>query len=647
METTDHRLAAVWFADLAGYSELAARDEDAALGLVQTFQDCVREAVETRGGRVVKWTGDGALASFPSTRSAIAAAVALRDRIRSQSRAMIRVGVHVGDIINLPDGDLYGDGINVAARLQQEADPDQIMASEDVWRQMRQRPGFVFRPLGERRPKGTAPIEVYEVLGTEERQATARAAAVAEAAEPSIAVLPFVNMSGDPENEYFADGITEDIITALSRIHGLKAISRTSAMRYRGSTKSLREIGSELGVSTILEGSVRRHGDRVRIVAQLADAHTDGHLWADTYDRKLEDIFAIQSEVASHIAQALEMSLSPRERERITGRRTENVEAYELYLLARYHWNERTRTGLAEAIRLFEQVIELDPDFPLGHAGLADVWAVIANYTPVPRREAIQKAAEAAQRALALEGSLGEAHAVLGTVAVSEWRWEDADRHFHRALELSPGYATAHHWYGESLVFRMRIDEAIARIRRAEELDPYSLIIKTAAARPYLATGRYEEAVQRLRRVLEVDPDQQHAHALLAAAYHAMGRYEESIDEMAASDVIPWLDAQSVGPLRQAYTEGGFERYMRTALAGIEGRDAPPTAIAALHAGLGDHDRAIEVLERACDDREPVLRALRSDPLLVPLRDDPRFARLLERVGLKETEEKKAPNEQP
>src|SRR5688572_29398958 len=257
--------------------------------------------------------GDGALAAFPSTRAAIAADLALRREYPHHNpdggSPPLRIGVHVGDITTLPDGDLYGDGVNTAARLQTEAEPGQILASEDVWRQMRQRPGFLFRSVGARQLKGTGSVEIYEVLEAHERPIEVGRATrtLAEGIEPSIAVLPFMNMSGDPENAFFADGVTEDIITALARIHGIKVISRTSAMRYRSTVKSLREIGSELGVTTILEGSVRRHGDRVRIVAQLADARTDAHIWAETYDRQMEDIFAIQSDVANQIASALEV----------------------------------------------------------------------------------------------------------------------------------------------------------------------------------------------------------------------------------------------------------------------------------------------------------------------------------------------------
>jgi adenylate cyclase len=636
MEARDPRLAALWFADLAGYSDLASRDEEAAVRLAETFQQSVREAVAERGGRVVKSMGDGAMAAFASTRAAIAAAVALQRDFPSP----IRIGVHVADMVSLPDGDLYGDGVNVAARLQTEADPGQILVSEDVWRQMRQRPGFAFEPMGERRLKGVGAVTTYEVRETDRSgvELGGSTRTLAEGIEPSIAVLPFANMSGDPENVFFAEGVTEDIITALSRIHGVKVISRTSAMRYRNTSKSLREIGTELGVATILEGSVRRHGDRVRIVAQLNDSRTDAHVWAETYDRKLEDIFAIQTDVASQIASALEVSLSPGERARIAGRRTENGEAYELYLQGRYHWNQRTRTGLEKAIGLFQRALELDPDFPLAHTGLADVYAVIPTYAAVSMRESCAKAAAAAECALAIDPLLGEAHAVLGSVAAAEWRWEEADRHYRRALELAPGYATAHQWFGECCVFRGRIGEAIERLRRAQELDPHSLIIRTAAARPFLAAGRYDEAVRQLRRVLAVAPDYPHANALLTVAYHAMGRHEDSIETLARSLVIPWLDAAAVEQLRNAYREKGLESYLRLAAEAVEEKGGPSTYLAALYASLGEADRAIGVLERACDEHDPTLRSLRAEPMLALLREDPRFARLLERVGLGENQ---------
>jgi TolB-like protein/class 3 adenylate cyclase len=637
---TDSTLAALWFADLAGFSDLASRDEDAAMRVVEAFQETVRETVETRGGRVVKWIGDGAMAAFPSTRAAMAAAMALRQefpqRLSEGVALPLRIGVHVGDVVGLPDGDLYGDGVNMASRLQTGAEPGQILVSEDVWRQMRQRPGFAFLPVGEKTFKGTGTIEVYELLDGEESKGSRANAplAVAESAEPSIAVLPFLNMSSDLESAYFADGVTEDIITALARIHGVKVISRTSAMRYRNTTKSLREIGAELGVATILEGSVRRQGDRVRIAAQLNESRTDAHIWADTYDRGLEDIFAIQTEVASQIASALQVSLSPGEQARISGRRTENGEAYELYLQGRHEWNQRRRESLEKAIDLFERAIEVDPDFPLAYTGLADVYAVISTYAPLPPRVACQRAAEAAQRALAIDPLLGEAHAVLGSVAVAEWHWDEAETHYRRALELAPGYATAHQWFGECCVFRGRIGEAIERLRRAQELNPHSLIIKTAVARPFLATGRYGEAVRQLERVLAIAPDDPHAHALLTVAYHAMGRYEESLSSMVQSMIIPWLDARRVEELRTAYLEGGKDNYLRQAARAIEENGGPARILAALHAGAGHLDRAFEVLERACEEHDPDMRSLRAEPMLALLHEDPRFEKLLERVGL-------------
>jgi TolB-like protein/Tfp pilus assembly protein PilF len=452
--------------------------------------------------------------------------------------------------------------------------------------------------------------------------------------EASIAVLPFVDLSHDPENAYFADGITDDIITALSRIRGLKVISRTSSARYRGGLKNLREIGAELEVGTILEGSVRRQGDRVRIVAQLIEARSDAHLWAETFDRKLEDIFAIQSEVAGHLAGVLEMSMSPTERARIAGRRTENAEAYDVYLMGRCWWNERTPESLQRAIESFERAIELDPGFSLAHAGLAQVYAVISAYTPVPVREAQERAAACGERALELDPSLGEVHAVLGHVAVADWRWGDAEGHYRRAIELNPSNATAHHWYGEYHVWRGRFENAVEQLRRAQQLDPHSLLIKTAAARPYLAAGRFDEAVRQLLRVLGIAPDYGYAYGLLAVAYHAMGRYDESLTALERARGIPWLDGTTVAAFRAAFHEEGLEGYLRAAARTAEAKCAPPITIAAFHAGLGDRDRAFQVLELACAVRDPTLRVLLADPLIASLRDDARFGRLLERVGL-------------
>ena len=329
-----HRLSVVWFTDLVGYSSLAARDQDEAIALVQRFQAIVEATVPRAEGRVVKFIGDAALLESPSAESALQAATALHQEMGER----LRTGIHLGDVAVASDGDLYGDGVNGAQRIQTEAEPGQIVVSEDVWRRFRN-PRLRLRAPWRAASQGIEPMELFRVVGIGEHDAPPRSPprhgrdSTEAPRDPgrSVAVLPFTNMSPQADNEYFSDGVTEEILTLLTRIEGLKVISRTSVMQYKGTVKPMRQIGEELGVTTILEGSVRHAGQRVRITAQLIDAATDEHLWADRYDRDLEDIFEIQSDVAERIVEALRVRLTNGSA-RGSERPTESVEAYEAYL---------------------------------------------------------------------------------------------------------------------------------------------------------------------------------------------------------------------------------------------------------------------------------------------------------------------------
>jgi TolB-like protein len=648
------RLAAVWFADIAGYTDLSARDEDTAVRLVELLQAVAREIVEKHGGRVVKFIGDAVLAEFQSTDGAVRSALDVRDRFAAGSRSSglgghdLRVGVHVGELVTSADGDVYGDGVNAASRLQGSADPGEVRVSEDVWRQLRQRPEFGFEPRGEHTLKGLAsPIELYSVrlkAGVSQGRTDARGdfedkASERAAPRRSIAVLPFANMSRDPDNEYFSDGITEEILTVLAPVEGLKVISRTSVMQYKGTTKSIRQIADELDVATVLEGSVRRAGDRVRIAAQLIDARTDEHLWADRYDRNLEDIFAIQTDVAERIVEALKMRLTSREKARIAERPTESVEAYEEYLKGRYFLPKRTEETIRQAIEHFRHAVEADPSFAQAWAGLADGWALLPSYSQAPVDEAYAEARAAAEQALALDPGLGEAHAALGMAARLLWKIEDAEREYRRAIELSPGYATAHHWYGTFLSGMGRRDEAIAELRSALELDPLSLPIHLGLGTAYLFGRRFEEAIRIFRKVVEIDPNYVAGHLNLAETYDALDRYEEAL--------VEWEAISRIGPkivppdlaaeMRMGYEKNGGRGYWEAWHAGLLSREELRNRsfyIAIACAKLGRVDEAFEWLDRLVAERHQNATQIASHPSFEALRSDPRYEELVRRINL-------------
>jgi TolB-like protein/Flp pilus assembly protein TadD len=459
---------------------------------------------------------------------------------------------------------------------------------------------------------------------------------------PSVAVLPFANLSADPENEYFSDGVTFDIINHLAKITDLKVISRTSVMGYKSTEKRLREIGGELGVASIVEGEVQRVGDRVRIRAQLVDARTDEHLWADRYDRDLVDVFAIQSEVAQRVAAALRATLSPSEKSRIERRPTEDFEAYTLYLRGRYFWDRRPG-GLAKALEYFDKALDIDPEYALAHAGVADCFMLLGFYGYLPPREAWPKAKAAAMRALALDGELAEAHASLGYAKVLyDWDPLAAEQAFKRALELNPGYAPAYYWYAIVFVVLERFEEAVFQHERALEVDPLSVFANAQFGWTLVGMRRFERAEEQLKKTLELDPDLALAHWLLGWGYGMEGEFASSIRHLQKACELSEESPSFLAYLGWAYGVAGRAEEARAVLSDLQEkrskRFVPAMHFAVVYMGLGETREALDWLERALDERDmwmPFLRLnQRLDGMFSPLRTEPGFAALVERVGL-------------
>jgi serine/threonine-protein kinase len=461
-------------------------------------------------------------------------------------------------------------------------------------------------------------------------------AAAAPSRPRSVAVLPFRNLSADPENEYFADGITEDVIAQLAKIRALDVISRTSVMPFKGRQQGLREIAARLQVATVLDGSVRRVGDRVRIVAQLIDAGTDQHLWAETYDRQLTDIFAIQTEVALHIAAALKAELSPDEQARIGREPTSDLRAYQLYLQGRYLFIKYTKEEMRQAIQSFEQAIERDPRYALAYAAVAMVYMEIGEIGALSAAEAFPLAKAAAAHALALDPELGDAHCAAAYVKfVYEFDWAGAEQEFKRALELSPGSADAYDLYGRMCSALERFDEAIAMQQRAQELDPLAHPSDVATA--FLRAGRYDEALVAAHRAIALGSGAR-GHSTLGWAYFRKGRIAEGIAALEQAVAITPGDTLWLGQLGQAYALSGNPDRAREILGELEAqsgtRYVAPYHMAYVHTGLGQHDRAMDYLERAFEQRAGAVYGIKGSFLFAPLRSHPRFVALLRRMHL-------------
>jgi len=448
-----------------------------------------------------------------------------------------------------------------------------------------------------------------------------------------LAVLPFENLSGDPEQEYFSNGLTEEMITQLGRLEPgrLGVIARTTAMQYKAAQKDARQIGRELGVDYLLEGSVRREGTRVRVAAQLIQVRDQSHQWAENYDRDLGDILAVQSDVAGAIAQQIRLQLTPAEHARLQNPRVMNPEAYENYLKGRFFWNKRTVEGYQKAIDYFQDAVSLDPAYVQAYAGLADAYALLGSRSnPVmPRREAMEKARAAAQKALSLDDSLPDAHASLGFVKMHyDWDFPGAEKEYRRAIALNPGYATAHHWYAYDLVALARLDDALAEIRRAQQADPLSVIISRDVGEMLLFAGRNDEAIAQLRKTLEMDPNFLLAHWVLAMAYYQKGQTKEFLEELRSAGPSP-RGAQGI-----LYVVQGKRQEAHRMLARYENEYGSAADSACVYGFLGEKDRAFALLEKAFEDRNGSFIIMRFSPEWNPLRSDARFEQLLRRAGV-------------
>jgi serine/threonine protein kinase len=458
----------------------------------------------------------------------------------------------------------------------------------------------------------------------------------------SLAVLPLQNLSRDPEQDYFTDGMTEELIADLSKIGALRVISRTSIMHYKVTTKTLPEIARELKVDAVVEGSVRRSGNQVRITAQLIYAPTDRHLWAETYERNLRDVLALQSEVASAIAGEIKIKVTPQEQTHLSNARAIDPDAYQAYLKGRYYWNQRTPDALKTGQRYFQRAIEIDPNYAVPYAGLGDSYFVLAIGGALPSTEAMPRAKAAALKALQIDDTLAEAHASLAVVYDNyEWKWVEAENEFKRAIELNPNYSTARQNYGIYLSQMGRHAEAIAELKRAIALDPLSPIISTLLGRVYFCARDYSQAIEQYRSTFAIVPNFAVASHFLAEVYEQKGMYEEAITasgkELTASGQNPEQVSRNVVALRNAYKASGGRGYWqkRLELAKEVSKQHPMSLeIAHLYTRLGEKEKAFDWLERAYQEHNMWLAAIKVEPKWDSLRSDPRFQDLLRRIGL-------------
>jgi len=646
----------VLFIDIVGYSKLLINEQSER---IQELREIVRgteqfRSAEAQGKLMRLPTGDGgALVFRTSPEAPVLCALEISKALKTHPKLRVRMGVHSGPVSEVADlneqVNMAGAGVNIAQRVMDCGDAGHILlskrAAEDLgqyrqWQPQlhdlgqcevkhgdrlhlvnlhngelgnRQVPTKFRHAVGKRRWALIAVLTLLASVGVGYYFFSPRSSF--KAPEKSIAVLPFENLSEDKANAYFAEGMQDEILARLSKIADLKVISRTSTQRFKSAPGDLREIARQLGVANILEGSVQKAADQVRVNVQLINALNDAHLWGDIYDRKLTDIFAVESDIAKTVAETLQAKLTGSERAAIVKPPTENPEAHELYLKGRFYWNRRTGENLKKALEQFQQAVDKDPIFALAYVGLADCYLALEEYASTPSSEVLPKARGAALRALQIDDLLGEAHTSLGLVNQYLWQFGEAEKEFKRGIELNPNYPTAHHWYSVYLItWTGRLDEAMAEIKRAQELDPLSPVISDQLATYYFLKGDLNAGIEQCRKNIELNPNYPRAHGHLGWAYLKLGREREAMAELQKAVEVSGRGSQELSFLGCGYGALGKRTEAMAVLKELEERytrrESLALYIAAVYAGLGDKDQAFAWLERDFQARTGMLSVI-------------------------------------
>lgn len=629
------RIKAIMFTDMVGYTALGQRNEILALALVEEQKKLIRPILAKHGGREVKTIGDAILMEFPNAVDAVRCAYDIQRAIRefnlslaSDKRVHLRIGIHLGEVVDSL-GDIMGDAVNVASRIEPLSEDGGVCLSRQVYDHVRNKVDLQLISLGPRSLRNVAePVEVYKMVMP---WSTRDEAQPKELDRRHVAVLPFANMSPDPNDGYFADGMTEEMISALSRIQSLRVISRTSVMRYKDQTKSAAEVGQELRVGTLLEGSVRKAGNRVRITVQLIDAGTDHHLWAETYDRNLDDIFAIQSDVASRVAGSLAAGVFTVARKGDTT----DVEAYTLYLRAMQLVHQGTEQSLREAIELFEQAISKEGSFVRPYWGIVEALDTLGGQQLEDFEEVTKRSEAAARKALEVGPEWAEAHAAMSTSCLQRDRTREAISEAERALQLNPSLSEVYEVLGEALASRGDLELGIQNLEMARELDPLSYHIGHLLCYAYQVDGEMDKALELGERLKRLYPNNPAIYGRLAGCYlqaKDLARAQELIEAgLRINPGYPWL----IIARGQLYSLRDDRRKAEEQLRLLGGSDESVRLSGEVwvRTALGDLDEAMEALLRLAD-----LHAwdflLSTNPFFEELRKHPRFAEFAEKVEL-------------
>lgn len=636
------RLSAIMFTDLAGYTAMMQEDEFNAKGLRDKHRKILEKEIEDHDGQILQYYGDGALSIFSSTISATNSALSIQ-LASIHNKIPLRVGIHTGDVVIEEDG-VYGDGVNIASRIESFSTPGSVMVSDKVFDDIKNHQAFRPVLMGEFELKNVKrPVEVYALTneGLVVPQRTDLKGKVKERIK-SIAVLPFVNRSSDPENEYFSDGITEEIITALAKVEGLRVISRTSSFSFKGKNVDARAIGKQLEVQSILDGSVRKSGNRVRIAVQLSSTFDGYQLWTETYDRMLEDIFEVQDEISLKIAQQLKERLSKKEANEVDKDRVIDTEAYNAYLQGLFYYNKWTPTNAQKAINAFLKAIDLQPNYGQAYSGLALAYSLMSFTGFIDSTEGYRRTEEAALKTIELDPEIENGYVSLGFVEFFQrWNFEKGRSYLDKALEINPRSSEANQALSFYYLITSDFEKSLTAIQKSREIDPLSLATNRTLADIYYLQGDYKMAIEVYEWLHEQDPEFKAATEFKAWAHlmnkdydTAISIFESFVDGEGAHTMKPFVQ------LGYAYALSGdlekAQSFLKQLI--LESEEAPDGShdlnFATLYVGMGEYDLALDHLEKVVEQRIGAVLLFHVSPIWQPLRDKDRFKSLLQKIGV-------------
>ena len=640
------QLAAVMFADMTGYTAMMQEDEKRANILRLRQRQALENFIPGYKGKIIQYFGDGTLSIFGSAIDAVKSAIRIQEDLQKEPKVLLRIGIHSGDIVYDSEG-LYGDCVNIASRIEALAVPGAVLISDKVYDEVKNQNDIKTALLGKFTLKNVKrQVEVYAIANEGLVVPTAAQVGVKAGSEKSIAVLPFVNMSADPENEYFSDGISEEILNSLTRVEGLQVTARTSAFSFKGKNEDIRQIGTKLGVNTVLAGSVRKAGKKIRITAQLINTADGYHIWSEVYDSDLEDIFQVQDEIALKILNRLKENFEVgKKKEQLVKAPTENIDAYNLYLKGRYYWNKSNPEDISKAIKSFEDAISVDPGFALPYCALSYCYSFLGSAGLMPPSEAYPRAKDYTLKAIELDPDHAESHLSLATIKFfHNWDFDGAESSLNKALGLSLNSALINQVHGWFLIAKGDFKNAIAKMEQALILDPLSLPLTSNLADAYSFAGRFDEALAQYDKIIEMDPSYRRGFEGRGMIFLARGDYEKAIEDFEQYHKLIGNPLKGLSSLGHAYAAAGQTDKAMECLEKIRQREkAEPGVLlhmdyAFLYSGLKDFDQAFYYLNKTYEQRLGIaclgmIFCIRY-PMLNELKSDPRFKELTQKMGI-------------